>query len=112
MQLFIDMDNSGPVFVCDPALTIVQLKNVIEEITFIPSSIQNLYFHSRLLQMGTLEDNFIIDSSTIQMKFSICGGGGDSTRYKKSTSAMRWKWVKKRTRRLQRKRRQMRQRAR
>lgn len=34
-----------------------------------------------------------------------------SCRFKKSTAAMRWKWRKKRVRRLQRKRRKMRARA-
>ena len=111
MQIFIDLENSCDNFVVDPALTIQQLKNVIEDKTFIPSDTQSLYFNSKLLYTGTLEDNCLTDACTITMCFSLCGGS-DSSRYKKSTSAMRWKWIKKRTRRLQRKRRKMRQRAR
>lgn len=70
------------------------------------------------------EDNLLVDEdATIEelglndcMEVAIildCDGGakGDS-RYKKATSKFRWKWNKKRTRRLQKKRRKMRMRAR
>ena len=62
------------------------------------------------LPAGTLEDNALEAGATVELLLDVLGGG-EASRYKKSTSKMRWKWKKKRTRRLQRKRRKMRARA-
>ena len=83
MQVFIELENECENYTVDPALTIDQLKNLIEDKTFIPSQIQRLFFNSIILQTGTLEDNSITQGSTIKMVFSVCGGCGDSSRYKK-----------------------------
>lgn len=94
----------------DPALTVSELKDVVEDVEFIPAELQRLQFGARQLAAGTLEDNGLAAGCTVQLLLNV-DGGGEASRYKKSTSKMRWKWKKKRTRRLQRKRRKMRQRA-
>ena len=96
--------------VADGALTVGQLKVVIEDESFIPADLQRLSAGGRDLTTGTLEDNELADGTSIELLLNVAGGG-EASRYKKSTSKMRWKWKKKRTRRLQRKRRKMRARA-
>ena len=94
----------------DPALTVSELKDVVEDVEFIPAELQRLQFGTRQLATGTLEDNGLCTGCTVELMLNV-EGGGEASRYKKSTSKMRWKWKKKRTRRLQRKRRKMRARA-
>merc|ERR1711924_223693 len=87
VQLFLSADGRTSTWDVDGALTVGQLKDVIEDESFMPA-----------------------DGTSIELLLNVAGGG-EASRYKKSTSKMRWKWKKKRTRRLQRKRRKMRQRA-
>ena len=63
--------------------------------------------NSRIITNGTLIDNKLSDGVKYNVNLRIKGG----TRYKKSSAQMRWKWKKKRTKRLQRIRRRMRNRA-
>ena len=107
MQLFINLFGINKVYDIDQALTISQLKDLIDEREFIPSHLHYLTANSRTLTNGTLFDNKLSDGSNIIVNLRIKGG----TRYKKASSQMRWKWKKKRTKRLQRIRRRMRNRA-
>ena len=110
MQLFLSQAEGTSTLEVDPALTVDQLKDVIEDVEFVPADVQRLKCGARCLATGTLEDNGLTNGMTVELLFDV-NGGGEASRYKKSTSKMRWKWKKKRTRRLQRKRRKMRQRA-
>ena len=110
MQIFLSADGRTSTLDVDGALTVGQLKDVIEDESFIPADLQRLSAGGRDLTTGTLEDNELADGSAIELLLNVAGGG-EASRYKKSTSKMRWKWKKKRTRRLQRKRRKMRARA-
>mmetsp|Transcript_24126 Transcript_24126/g.74393 ORF Transcript_24126/g.74393 Transcript_24126/m.74393 type:complete len:114 (+) Transcript_24126:59-400(+) len=111
VQLFlVAPEGATSTLVVDEALTIDQVKEVIEDETFVPAALQRLSADGRQLATGTLEDNGVGEASTIALLLNV-QGGGEASRYKKSTSKMRWKWKKKRTRRLQRKRRKMRARA-
>ena len=102
MQLFLSAEGRTSTLDVDGALTVGQLKDVIEDESFIPADLQRLSAGGRDLTTGTLEDNELADGSSIELLLNVAGGG--ASRYKKSTSKMRWKWKKKRTRRLQRKR--------
>lgn len=111
MQLFVAMpDGETETIDVDPALTVAGLKELVEDRAFIPAELQRLTTGTRALTLGTLEDNDLESGATLELLLDVVGGG-EASRYKKSTSSMRWKWKKKRTRRLQRKRRKMRQRA-
>ena len=110
VQLFVSADGRTSTLDVDGALTVGQLKDVIEDESFIPADLQRLSAGGRDLTTGTLEDNELADGTSIELLLNVAGGG-EASRYKKSTSKMRWKWKKKRTRRLQRKRRKMRARA-
>ncbi|CAH0378575.1 unnamed protein product [Pelagomonas calceolata] len=110
VQLFVSAEGRTSTLDVDGALTVGQLKDVIEDESFIPADLQRLSAGGRDLTTGTLEDNELADGSSIELLLNVAGGG-EASRYKKSTSKMRWKWKKKRTRRLQRKRRKMRARA-
>jgi len=107
MQLFINLFGKNKTYNLDKDITIFQLKEIINDIEFIPENIMFLTSNSRLLTNGTLTDNNLTELSCINVNLRIKGG----TRYKKSSSQMRWKWKKKRTKRLQRRRRRMRNRA-
>lgn len=110
MQLFLFAEGRTSTLDVDGALTVGQLKAVVEDESFIPSDLMRLRVGGRNLTEGTLDDNAISDGSTVELLLNGMGGG-EASRYKKSTSMMRWKWKKKRTKRLQRKRRKMRARA-
>ena len=107
MQLFINIFDKTHTFDVDEAITINNLKEIIEINEFIPFEIQILSTGTKYLYDGTLIDNGINDCNTLSLSFRVLGG----TRYKKSSSQMRWKWRRKRIKRLQRKRRKMRNRA-
>ena len=104
MQLFLSAEGRTSTLDVGGALTVGQLKDVIEDESFIPADLQRLSTGGRDLTTGTLEDNELADGTSIELLLNVAGGG-EASRYKKSTSKMRWKWKKKRTRRLQRKRR-------
>ena len=110
MQIFLSIEGQTSTVDVDPAMTVAGLKELIDDTQFIPVELQRLVSGTTTLCTGTLEDSGLFAGSTVSMMFDVCGGG-EASRYKKSTSCMRWKWKKKRTRRLQRKRRKMRQRA-
>ena len=107
MQLIINLLNKTSVYDLDKSLTIENLKNIIDDNEFIPPQIQYLTNGNKLLTTGTLEDNQLTEGSNIYLNLKLLGG----TRYKKSSSQMRWKWRKKRMKRLIRLRRKMRNRA-
>ncbi|KAJ8600424.1 hypothetical protein CTAYLR_001476 [Chrysophaeum taylorii] len=112
MQLLLNVVEGGDARTIDvdPAMTVAGMKELIEDETFVPADLQRLTTGTKTLTMGTLEDNGLKEGDNLQLLLGVVGGG-EASRYKKSTSRMRWKWKKKRTRRLQRKRRKMRQRA-
>ena len=110
MQIFLSTEGATATLDVDAALTVAEFKDVIEDVEFVPAELQRLQFGTRALTTGTLEDNALTNGSTVELLLDVVGGG-EASRYKKSTSKMRWKWKKKRTRRLQRKRRKMRQRS-
>tara|TARA_B100001250_G_scaffold406943_1_gene426837 strand:- start:645 stop:974 length:330 start_codon:yes stop_codon:yes gene_type:complete len=109
MQLFIKFRNNSEVYDVDSALTICQLKNLIEDIEYIPNELQYLTSNGKNLCNGTLEDNQLENESHIDVNLRILGG---SCRYKKATSRLRWKTKLKRMRRLKRVRRKNRLRSR
>jgi len=91
MQLFINLFGKNKTYNLDKDITIFQLKEIINDIEFIPENIMFLTSNSRLLTNGTLTDNNLTELSCINVNLRIKGG----TRYKKSSSQMRWKWKKK-----------------
>ena len=109
MQLFITFNDKSELYDVDKALTIPQLKHVIENNTYIPTDSQYLICNNRILNNGTLEDNGLENECNIHLNLRIKGG---SCRYKKSTSRLRWKTKLKRMRRLKRSRRKARLRSR
>jgi hypothetical protein len=98
----------------DASCTLKQLKMVVEDATFVPAGLQALVCGDELLadEDATLEELDLVDGCELELLLEVEGGAKGDSRYKKSTSKFRWKWSKKRTRRLQKKRRKMRQRAR
>ena len=96
------------------ACTLAQLKLAVEDVTFVPTALQALVSGDELLadEDATLEELGLAEGEELELLLEVEGGAKGDSRYKKSTSKFRWKWSKKRTRRLQRKRRKMRQRAR
>ena len=100
--------------VIDEACTLAQLKAAVEDATFVPAALQALVSGDELLaeEDATLEELELADGMELELVLEVEGGAKGDSRYKKSTSRFRWKWAKKRTRRLQKKRRKMRQRAR
>lgn len=107
MRIFINILDKTHLYNVDESITVVDLKRIIEDNEFIPINIQTLKTTTKILHHGYICDYGIQDSQTIFMTFPILGG----TRYKKSSSQMRWKWKNKRMKRLKRKRRKMRNRA-
>ena len=77
--------------------TLNDLKNSIEDVELIPSSVQRIVLGGQPLVSGSLA--CLQEDDTVELQVGIDGG-------------MRAKWRKKRMRRLRRKRRKMRQRAR
>ncbi len=109
MQLLINFLGKSEVYDVDEALTIPQLKNLIEDNEYIPSNSQYLVCNDKILVNGTLEDNQLEDTNNIYVNLRILGG---ACRYKKATSRLRWKTKLKRMRRLKRIRRKNRLRSR
>lgn len=109
MQLLINFSGKSQVYDVDEALTIPQLKNLIEDNEYIPSNSQYLVCNDKILLNGTLEDNQLEDTNNIYVNLRILGG---ACRYKKATSRLRWKTKLKRMRRLKRIRRKNRLRSR
>jgi|TARA_B100000902_G_scaffold117790_2_gene118447 hypothetical protein len=109
MQLLINFSGKSQVYDVDEALTIPQLKNLIEDNEYIPSNSQYLVCNDKILVNGTLEDNQLEDTNNIYVNLRILGG---ACRYKKATSRLRWKTKLKRMRRLKRIRRKNRLRSR
>ena len=109
MQLLIKFLSKSEVYEVDEALTIPQLKNLIEDNEYIPSNLQYLVCNDKILLNGTLEDNQLEDTNNIYVNLRILGG---ACRYKKATSRLRWKTKLKRMRRLKRIRRKNRLRSR
>lgn len=93
----------------DIAMTIHDLKKHLENIFFFSKDLMILKENNRILDNYLILENLNLNSnSQIQVDIKILGG---TCRYKKSHSMLRWKSKLKRTRRLQRKRRKMRNRA-
>jgi hypothetical protein len=90
MQIFVRSVASTFSVTLEEGATLKDLKEEIENVEFIPSSLQNL----------GLEDGYLTlsDLDTVTLTMAVDGG-------------MRAKWRKKRMRRLRRKRRKMRMRA-
>ena len=109
MQLLINFSGKSQVYDVDEALTIPQLKNLIEDNEYIPSNSQYLVCNDKILVNGTLEDNQLEDTNNIYVNLRILGG---ACRYKKPTSRLRWKTKLNRMRRLKRIRRKNRLRSR
>lgn len=94
----------------DKSSTVQDVKHFIDTVYFLDSNLFYLWMRERPRgDYEVLEDIFNDDTGEVDVCLRVHGG---TTRYKKSSSAMRWKWKLKRMRRLQRKRRQMRRRAR
>lgn len=97
MQIFVkSLDRTFAVQV-DSDATVKDLKAAIEDVEFIPASIQRIVHGTETLVSGSL-DNVLMVNDTVEMLLDVDGG-------------MRAKWRKKRMRRLRRKRRKMRMRA-
>lgn len=77
--------------------TLKDLNAAIEDVEFIPADMQRVVKGSTALTDGCL-DEILFEADTVDLTLPIAGG-------------MRAKWRKKRMRRLQRKRRRMRQRS-
>mmetsp|Transcript_19118 Transcript_19118/g.13854 ORF Transcript_19118/g.13854 Transcript_19118/m.13854 type:complete len:100 (-) Transcript_19118:111-410(-) len=98
MQIFVQSGLAEPLLVSLPAgATVSDLKNAVEDVEFIPASIQRIVHGSFALTTGVLAE-LIPDNSVVSLEVGVDGG-------------MRAKWRKKRMRRLRRKRRKMRNRA-
>ena len=97
MQIFVrSADRTFSVQVDAPYLA--DIKAAIEDVEFIPASIQRLEKDGETLNSASLY-GIVGDQETVTLLLDVNGG-------------MRAKWRKKRMRRLRRKRRKMRQRAR
>lgn len=98
MHLLIHDNESIKTINTEEDWTLNDLKEKIEDVTFLPANLIYLTCNSRILQMGNL-DNQLEDYDFIDVMLELKGG-------------MRAKWRKKRMRRMRRLRRKMRQRAR
>lgn len=98
MQIFVQSGLAEPLLVSLPAgATVKDLKNVVEDVEFIPASLQRIVHGSVTLTSGLLAE-LVPENSVVSLEVGVDGG-------------MRAKWRKKRMRRLRRKRRKMRNRA-
>eukprot|EP00615_Pteridomonas_danica_P001578 CAMPEP_0114340946 /NCGR_PEP_ID=MMETSP0101-20121206/8710_1 /TAXON_ID=38822 ORGANISM="Pteridomonas danica, Strain PT" /NCGR_SAMPLE_ID=MMETSP0101 /ASSEMBLY_ACC=CAM_ASM_000211 /LENGTH=114 /DNA_ID=CAMNT_0001474367 /DNA_START=10 /DNA_END=354 /DNA_ORIENTATION=- len=114
MQLIVRSAAGDKTVTLSEACTLKQLKMVVENETFIPSAQQALVAEDELLvdEEATCEELGLFEGMEVELLLDVEGGAKGDSRYKKATSKFRWKWNKKRTRRLQKKRRKMRMRAR
>jgi hypothetical protein len=97
MQLFVCAAGKEIVMDLPEGATVNDLKAEIENVHFLPASMQKVVFASETLTCGTLAE-IMPEASTVYLEVGVDGG-------------MRAKWRKKRMRRLRRKRRKMRMRA-
>ena len=95
--LFRDNEDIKSVFM-DNNSTLNDLKEKIEDITFLPHDIMYITHNSQILKMGYVKDQ-LEENDLVEVMLELKGG-------------MRAKWRKKRMRRMRRLRRKMRQRAR
>lgn len=98
MQLLIRDNESIKTIDAEEDWTLNDLKEKIEDITFLPANLIYLTCNSKILEMGSL-NNQLENNDFIDVMLELKGG-------------MRAKWRKKRMRRMRRLRRKMRQRAR
>ena len=52
MQIFLSTEGGSSTLEVDPALTVEQLKDVIEDVEFVPAELQRLQFGTRTLRAG------------------------------------------------------------
>jgi hypothetical protein len=98
MQIFVrSLEETFSVTLPENA-TLYDLKASIEDVEFIPATMQRLVLGEQTLVAGSLA-GCLTECDTVELQVGVDGG-------------MRAKWRKKRMRRLRRKRRKMRQRAR
>ena len=98
MQLLLRDNESIKIIETDEDWTLNDLKEKIEDITFLPANLIYVTCNSKILQMGSLHTQ-LENNDFIDIMLEIKGG-------------MRAKWRKKRMRRMKRLRRKMRHRAR
>lgn len=98
MQIYIRDNENIKSIITEEGWTLNDLKEKIEDITFLPMCCSYLTCNSKILQMGEL-DSQLEENDCIDIMLELKGG-------------MRAKWRKKRMRRMRRLRRKMRQRAR
>ncbi len=98
MQIFVRSIEETFAVTLPENATLTDLKSAIEDVEFLPASVQRITFNGETLVAGSL-NGCIFDSDTVVLNVGVDGG-------------MRAKWRKKRMRRLRRKRRKMRMRAR
>lgn len=94
MQIFVRSDQQTYAVSLKEDATLVDLKNAIEDVEFIPTNLQRIVKESCTLTDGLLT-GVLQDADMVELLLSVDGG-------------MRAKWRKKRMRRLRRKRRKMR----
>lgn len=97
----------------DSSSTILEVKKLIDNEYFIDAN--SFYIRnksSRMLHNHEILDDICTNTQNDELDLEVCMRVVGGTLYKKSSSMMRWKWQKKRIRRLQRIRRKMRQRSR
>ena len=114
MQIFVkNLAGKTLTFDVESADTIATVKTKIMNKDGIPVGQQRLIYACKHLYDDHIVDDYAIRKhSTIDLTLRLCGAGAHkSNPWKKSTAKMRWKWRKKRVRRLQRRRRKMRQRS-
>ena len=98
MQIYIRDNENIKSIHTEEGWTLNDLKEKIEDITFIPANLMYLTSNSKILQLGYIKDQ-LENNDFIDIMLELKGG-------------MRAKWRKKRMRRMRRLRRKMRQRAR
>jgi len=98
MQLLLRDNESIKIIETDEDWTLNDLKEKIEDITFLPANLIYVICNTKILQMGSLHTQ-LENNDFIDIMLEIKGG-------------MRAKWRKKRMRRMKRLRRKMRHRAR
>merc|ERR1739848_887699 len=71
VQLFMGAEGRTSTLDVDGALTVGQLKDVIEDESFIPADLQRLSAGGRDLTTGTLEDNELADGTSIELLLNV-----------------------------------------